>query len=158
VHVFINGVLAKDLTDTGAKSNHIALSFIRRAHLAVQISKKVEKVVLAVKGSAVATKGICSARVQLCKRTYDNVKFTVMNGLLWDMILGREFLKLHESVQFNFGVPEQSLQLGVLKTLKCPNPVRLFEHMTPDCHPIAANSRTIQKLTKSSLKLEYRSC
>jgi len=101
VHVFINGVLAKGLIDTGAKSNHIALSFIRRAHLAVLISKKVEKVVLTVKGSAVATKRICSARVQLCNRTYDNVKFTVMNSLLWDVILGREFLKLHESVQFN---------------------------------------------------------
>jgi len=62
----------------------------------VQTSKKAEKVVLAVKGSTVATKHICSARVQLCNRTYDNVKFIVMNGLLWDMILGREFLKLHE--------------------------------------------------------------
>ena len=82
VHVFINGVLAKGLIDTGAKSNHIALSFIRRAHLAVQTSYKVEKVILAVKGSAVATKGICSAQVQLCNRAYDDVKFTVMNGLL----------------------------------------------------------------------------
>ena len=68
VHVFINGVLAKGLIDTGAKSNPIALTFIRRAHLAVQTSKKVAKVVLAVKGSAVATKGICSAQVQLCIR------------------------------------------------------------------------------------------
>jgi len=73
VHVFINGVLAKGLIDTGAKSNHIAVSFIRRAHLAVQTSKKVETVVLAVKGSAVATKGICSAQVKLCNRTYDDV-------------------------------------------------------------------------------------
>jgi len=88
---------------------------------------------------------ICSARVQLCNRTSDNVKFTVMNGLLWDVILGREFLKLHESVQFNFGGPEQSLQLGVLEHLKFPNPVRLFEHMTPDCHPIAAKSRNYSK-------------
>ena len=96
VHVFINRVLAKGLIDTGAKSNHIVLSFIRRAHLAVQTSNKVEKVILAVKDSAVAAKRICSAHVQLCNRTYDNVKFTVMNGLLWDVILVREFLKLHK--------------------------------------------------------------
>jgi len=92
VHVFINGVLAKGLIDTGAKSNHIALSFSRNAHLAVQTSKKVEEV-LAVEGSVVAAKGICSAQVQLCNRSYDDVKFTVMNGLLWDVILGREFLQ-----------------------------------------------------------------
>jgi len=49
VHVCINGVPAKGLTDTGAKSNHIGLSFIRRAHLAVQTSTEVEKVVLAEK-------------------------------------------------------------------------------------------------------------
>jgi len=46
---------------------------------------------------------------------------------------------------FNFGGPEQSLQLGVLEPLKCPNPVRLFQHMTPDCHPIAAESRNYSK-------------
>jgi len=68
-----------------------------------------------------------------------------MNGLLWDVILGHEFLKLHESVQFNFGGPEQSLQLGILEPLKCQNPARLFEHMTPDCHPIAAKSRNYSK-------------
>ena len=68
-----------------------------------------------------------------------------MNGLLWDVILGHEFLKLHESVQFNFGGPEQSLQLGILEPLKCQNPARLFEHMTPDCHPIAAKSRNYTK-------------
>jgi len=68
-----------------------------------------------------------------------------MNGLLWDMIPGREFLKLHESVQFNFDGPEQSLQLGVLEPLKCPYPARLFEHMTPDCHPVTAKSRNDSK-------------
>jgi len=39
VHIYIDGVLAKGLIDTGAKSNHVALSFIWRAHLAVQTSK-----------------------------------------------------------------------------------------------------------------------
>ena len=55
VHVFINGVLAKELIGTGVKSNHIALSFSRHAHLAVQTNKKAEKIVPGVKGSAVAT-------------------------------------------------------------------------------------------------------
>jgi len=68
-----------------------------------------------------------------------------MNGLLWDVILGREFLKLYESFQFTFGGPEQSLQLGVLKPLKCPNPVRLYAHMTPDGQPIVAKSRNYSK-------------
>ena len=62
VYVFIHGVLAKGLIDTGAKSNHIALSFIRRAQLTVQTSNKVEKVILAVKGSAVATKAFAQLK------------------------------------------------------------------------------------------------
>jgi len=72
------------------------------------------------------------------------------------VILGREFLKLHKSVQFNFGGPEQSLQLGVLEPLKCPNPVRLFQHMTPDCPPIAAKSRNYSKADQEFLESEYR--
>ena len=74
-------------------------------------SKRLRATARKDKGLAVATKGVCSARVQLCNRTYDNVKFTVMNGLLWDVILGREFLKLHESVQFNFGPLKMAMPL-----------------------------------------------
>ena len=37
------------------------------------------------------------------------------------------------------------MQLGVLEPLKCPNAVRLFQHMTPGCHSIAAKARNYSK-------------
>ena len=146
-----NGVLAIWLINT-------SLSYSRHAHLAVQTNKKAETVVLAVNGSAVLTKCMFSAQVKLCNRTYsyDDVKFTVMNGLLWDVILGREFLKQHKSVNFNFGGPEHSLRHRVFEPLKRPHPVRLFEHMTFDCNPTAAKSRyylqTDQKFTEIQIQ------
>ena len=76
-----------------------------------------------------------------------------MDGLLWDVILGREFLKQHRSVNFNFGGPECPLHLGVLEPLKA-NPVRLFEHLTPECQPIAAKSRHYSRADQAFIRTQ----
>jgi len=111
------------------------LNFSCHAYLTVQTSNKVEKIVLAVKDSTFPTKGMCSALVKVCSHTYDDVKFSAVNGLLWDIIFGRGFLTQHKCVQLNCGGSEHSLELGVLVRLKYPHPVRSFAHMTFGCHP-----------------------
>jgi len=64
-----------------------------------------------------------------------------MDNLMWDVILGREFLIEHKSVIFDFGGPKCPLNLNSLDVLKGIAPVRLFEHLTPDCKPVASKSR-----------------
>ena len=141
VPVMINGVLAHGLIDTGAKNNHVDSGFCRRTNLKVSSADKSFKVDLAVKGSFAKTTGSCTTQVELLGRSYAGIEFLVMDNLLRDVILGREFLSQHKCITFNFGGPELPLQIGTLQEVQKINQVRLFEHMTPDCKPIAAKSR-----------------
>ena len=107
------------------------------------------KVDLAVKGASVKTLGCCAASVELKGRNYSNINFSVMDCLLWDVILGRDFLSQHQSVNFNFGGPKTSLELGALKPIKGVEPVKLFEHMSPNCEPVAVGRRNYSKADQS---------
>jgi len=150
VTVVINGVQANGLLDTGAKCNHLSMKFAKQANLTNRTTSAHE-IELAVKGASVKTQGSCSTLVELFDRSYENVAFSIMDGLLWDVILGREFLKQHRSVNFNFGGPEYPLHLGVLEPLKA-KPDRLFEHLTRECQPIAAKSRHYSRVDQEFIR------
>ena len=119
--VLVNGILANCLLDTGAKQNHLSADFQQRANIKVLKGLSNHDPIkggLAVKGASVKTLGCCAASVELKGRDYSNVNFSIMNGLMWDAILGRDFLSQHRSVNFNFGGPKTSLELGALKSIK----------------------------------------
>ena len=71
------------------------------------------------------------------------------NGSLWDVILGRDFLSQHESVSFKFGDLESPLELGTLLPIKDLEPVRLFEHLSPNCRPLTTKRRNYSKADQS---------
>ena len=104
---------------------------------------------LAVGGAAVETQGFCSATVELRGRKYSNVNFSVMNDLLWDVILGREFLGQHECVSFMFGGAQSPLELGALKPIKGIEPKKLFEHFDYDCKPVTVKRRNNSRADQS---------
>ena len=104
--VLINGVLAHGLIDTGAKNNYVDSDFRRRTNLKVSTAEKSFKVDLAVRGSSAETFGSCTTQVELLGWSYAGIEFLVMNSLLWDVILGREFLCQHKCITFNFGGPQ----------------------------------------------------
>jgi len=91
VFALVNGVLANCLIDTGAKWNHIDKAFINRTNLSVNNSTK-EEIGLAVKGSTVRTRGSCNVQIDLLDRSYEKVNMLAMDNL-WDVLLGREFLR-----------------------------------------------------------------
>ena len=136
VYIMLNGMLANALIDTGAKHNHIDSKFCRTAGLKSKSNDAQLSLGLAVKGSSVKTMGSCLASVELLDRNYEGVKFLILENLLWDVILGQEFLSQHENVNIVFGGSESPLNLGALKPLTGIKPVKLFEHLSLDCHPI----------------------
>jgi len=89
-------------------------------------------------------------------RRYDDVTLSVLDGLLWDVILGREFMEVHKSVNIHFGGIERPLHLGVLKPLKASVPVRLFEHISPATTPIAVKSQRYAQADKEFIASEIR--
>ena len=148
MYVLVNGTLANCPLDTGAKHNHIDNKFRPRAKIDV-IGESNMKVDLAVKGTSVKTQGVCSTSVDLQGREYSDVNFSIMDGLLWDVILGRDFLCKHKSVSFMFDGPQPPLNLGALKPLKGVEPARLFEHLTPSCKLVTSKRRNYSKADRS---------
>ena len=146
--VLVNGILTNRLLDTRAKQNHLSTDFQQRANIKVlkdPSNHDTIKVGLAVKGASVKTLGCCAASVELKGRDYCNVNFSIMNKLMWDVILGRDFLSQHRSVNFNVGGPKTSLGLGALKSIKGVESVQLFEHLSSNCKPVAVKRRHYSK-------------
>ena len=73
---------------------------------------------LAVMDNAVKTQGECSTSEDLRGHKYTDVKILVMDGLLWDIIVGRDFLSQRESVNFKFDRLESPMELGALLPFK----------------------------------------
>ena len=132
------------------------MKFAKQANVPIRTTSA-DEIELAVQRASVKTQGSCSTLVELFDRSYENVAFPIMDGLLWDVILGREFLKQHRSVNFNFGGPECPLHLGVLEPLRA-NPVRLFEHLTPECQPMAAKSRHYSRADQEFIRNQVCNC
>ena len=145
VYILINGILANELIDTGAKHNHIDSKFSELAGLKDGIIDAEVFLGLAVTGFSVKTKGTCSAAVDFRGRKYDDVNFLILKDLLWVVILGQKFLSQHKSVNIEFGEPESSLKLGALKHVVGIRPVKLFEHLSSNCHPVTTKRRNYSK-------------
>ena len=71
---------------------------------------------------------------------YSNVKLNVMKDLCVDIILGLDFQSQHESITLKFGGNKPPLVICGLSTLHV-SPPSLFNHLTPDCKPVATKSR-----------------
>jgi len=139
VAICVNGIKRTAFIDTGAAYNHISVEYCRHAKLKTYENN--ECIDLAVKGSKVKSHGSCCVTVEAFDRRYDDVTFSVLDGLLWDVILGREFMELHKSVNIHFGGQERPSHLGTLKPLKASVHVELFERMSPEIRLIAVKSR-----------------
>ena len=104
-----------------------------------------------------AVKGECIVDFTLNGVLYSGISVCILDNLCADVILGREFMKKHKSVKFNFGgsLPELTLPSVVSacsvsevsespapdkSTMNVPHPA-LFENLTPDCKPIAIKSK-----------------
>ena len=87
----------------------------------------------------VTVQGRCVVQVEVRKRKYKEISLAIMQDLCDHVILGHDFLQLHESVAVPFGGPRSSLVCG-LTAMDVPLPT-LFPNLTADCKPIATRSR-----------------
>ena len=156
VIAIVNGIKAETLVDTGSVFNHISESFMKRANLIPQPTNHV--IGLAVKGCDFHSVGFCNVSVVVDGRSYDNVKVVVLKDLLTDVIIGQDFMKQHESVNFHFGGSKPSLNLGAvgLPAIKTATPIELFKHLSPDIVPVATKSRRYSSADKKFISAEVK--
>ena len=84
--------------------------------------------------------GICKESLTVRGHEYKDIELSILPDLCADIVLGKDFLKLHKSVTFEYGGSLPPLVLAGIGTLNI-DPPALFEHKHPDIKPICAHRR-----------------
>ena len=150
--VSVNGVTCSALIDTGS-----SLSFINRDVVSTNkwdVLPSEGAVSMASTALTATVQGRCVVQMEVKKHTYKDLSLAVMQDLCADIILGHDFLQLHESVAVPFGGPRSSLICG-LATMDVPLPT-LFPNLTSDCKPVATKSRRHTRADSDFIARETR--
>ena len=138
----VNGKAYKTLLDTGSSKSFISDD----ASVNFQ-QKKIPfgfNVSLAQSSSKVEVQSSVEVELNLFGSSYKNTKLYIMKGLCVDVLLGRDFLALHEEVVFRFGGRRRRLMVSnadcAVVAAKVATP-SLFGNLKPDWKPIATKSR-----------------
>ena len=139
VRITIDGMSANALIDTGSTLSHINKNFAFKHKF--RRCNEYNEIGLAISGSGSQSEGYCLSTIQLKNRCYPDMKLLILSNLLTDVILGQDFLKLHNQVLIEFGGPQSSLIIGALECIKTDIVPHLFEHLSSDCKPITTKSQ-----------------
>ena len=154
VPIMINGVSANALIDTGSTLSHMSKDFCKRLHVTFKGTS--QRVGLAVTNCVSSCLGTCKVEIQLDGQNYTQVPVAILKNLLTDVILGQDFMELHNEVTFHFGGTKPILHVGALKPIKTSTPVKLFEHLHNNCQPIATKERRYSEHNKKFISSEVR--
>ena len=143
--------LSKSMTDIKINDKEItcvadsasSFSFIhpKSAHiLKLKVHPATDTISMATQSLTSEVSGCCYVELKFKDRVYPNFKLLILPNLCAQVILGIDFLSLHESITMKFGGKQPSLTVCGLSTLKV-NPPSLFRNLTPNCRPIADKSR-----------------
>ena len=138
VEINLNGTKWKALVDSGNEESFIHPKVVKTAKLKMNSDGK--KITMAASSVSVETLGTCQVSFMIGTQAYNGVVMSVLADLCADLILGRDFQSLHESINFHYGGTEPSLSVCGLTTIDI-EPPELFANLTEDCHPIATKSR-----------------
>jgi predicted aspartyl protease len=138
VKMKINGFSADGLIDTGSSESYISDRFA--AQCSFQRFPTNSKVSMASSSHVTPITSFCKVKVQLNNNSYSNVKLNVLPDSCADIILGHDVLNQHSGLHISFGGSKPTLEICAVA---CANiePVSLFEHLNPNCRPIAVKSR-----------------
>ena len=99
---------------------------------------------------------MCQVNLKLLGQEYKSVSVTVLKNLISDVILGRDFMTQHQSINIHFGGVKPTLQLGAVEAVKTSTPAKLFQYLHNDCRPIATKERRYSWQDKSFISSEIK--
>ena len=114
--VTINGRTANALIDTGSTLTHICENLSKL--LKLELTESSQKNTLATSNSYSKSLGMCQVNLKLLGQEYKSVSVTVLKNLITDVILGRDFMTQHQSINIHFEGVKPTLQLGALEAVK----------------------------------------
>ena len=128
-----SGSTVDALLDTGSTESFIKKSTARQLQLPFHSTNSY--ISMASTEYNVKISQFCLVSFSLNKHMYKNVKLLVMDNLCCSVILGHDFMGLHDNVTFNFGGKDDNLAICNVMAMSI-TPPRLFSHLTDDIRPI----------------------
>ena len=149
----VNNVNTDTLIDTGSTENFISEKVVQQRKM--KILKSQLQIAMAADDLSKTTKGHVLVNLEYKNNHYCNIKLSILSNLCTDVILGHDFLKLHEKVEFTFEGKRCPLSICGLASAKIKPPA-LFGHLTEECRPIATKSRRFNTPDKQFISSEIQ--
>ena len=136
--VSINGIQLQALIDTGSSESYVSTSVVKKHGWKTLGSKS--KISMANTAFVSDTLGHCLVLLKIKDSTYHNFRLSVLPHLCADVLLGHDFLCLHERLEMPFGGSRPPVSLCNLTAAKVSEP-KLFQNLSPMCKPITTRTR-----------------
>ena len=149
--VLINNKLLEALIDSGSSESFINLTTANQLKLTIMPSTSI--VSMASSTHTITVKGHCIVDVSVFGNVYSQLRLSVMSNLCSPVILGRDFMSQHESVNFKCGGSLPHITISYLESMTL-TPIRLFSNLSSDCHPISTKSRSFSNLNQKFISEE----
>ncbi|CAH8833617.1 unnamed protein product [Trichobilharzia szidati] len=101
------------------------------------------------------THGHCYVNLRYKDSSYSHIKLSVLPNLCADVLLGHDFLRLHNKLEIPFEGKNNPFSLCNLVAAHI-DPPPLFHNLTPKCVPIATKSRRHSTSDEHFIKLEIK--
>ena len=137
--------------DSGSTESFLSSKVV--SALSLSVTPTSETISMASTAHIGLTSGRCTVSVSLNGRRYEDISFLVLPNLCSDVLLGQDFMDMHDCVSFHFGGPLPGLSIcGVTATTL--QPTSLFANLTPDCKPVKTPSRRYSAADQEFIKSE----
>ena len=151
VSVKVEGIPLQALIDTGSSESYIASSVVHKHNWNILGTRK--HIMMANKSLSSYTEGFCCLSILYKQSLYPRFKLSVMPNLCTDVLLGHDFLRLHNKLEIPFGGPKPSFSVCAMLAANV-SPPSLFGNLSPDCKPIATKSRRHSTADEQFIKQE----
>ena len=156
VYILVGENEAIAMMDTGSSGCFISENFVKKNKLKIQPA--MGKVQMASSSLNAPVKGQCTVNINLLGEWYTNVKLEILPDLCSEVILGRDFMRQHSSVNFYFGGHKESLQIPSSTSCSVQSALvetpSLFANLSQDCKPITTKSRRFGNQDKQFIQSE----
>uniref|UniRef100_A0A2C9LBJ4 CCHC-type domain-containing protein n=1 Tax=Biomphalaria glabrata TaxID=6526 RepID=A0A2C9LBJ4_BIOGL len=138
IPICINNVPLKALVDTGRSESYISTHIAKKHKWQTRSSGN--RIFMASTHVSRITQGHIYANIRLKNERYEGVRLSLLDNLCSAVILGLDFISLHQNLFIPFDGQKPSLCLSTLQPSKVEAP-SLFSNLSPNCTPVATRSR-----------------
>ena len=151
--VKINSEEVEALFDSGSFASFLKQDIAVLMKLPIYKSREV--ISMASSSLTTCTIGHCFVEVEVNGRKYDGVRLNILESLCSPLILGRDFMGRHKSVEFQFEGNSPKLTICSVTEMLI-EPVSLFSNMSENVTPIKVASRKYSMNDKKFISNEVQ--